>query len=320
MLTLAYVPSDSLTPPLLIPAEGVSLAADVFGQRSDPPVVLLHGGGQTRHSWRRTARRLADHGWYALSVDLRGHGDSGWSPDGDYSLDRFVADVPAVRRILDQPPVLVGASLGGLSALGALGLDPDVGSSLVLVDVSPFLQPKGAGRINAFMRAAPEGFASLEEAADAAAAYLPHRKRPKDVSGLRKNLRLTDGRWFWHWDPALIFPPGGRKASRRFDEAGVARMSRVAADLRLPTLLVRGGQSDVLSREDALRFLELVPHADYCDVAGAHHMVTGDDNAVFDERILDFLQHRVRPRLELAADLAVAPAQRPAGDITAESA
>nr|WP_243407218.1 alpha/beta hydrolase [Frankia canadensis] len=266
-------------------------------------MVLLHGGGQTRHSWRRTARRLADEGWYALSVDLRGHGDSGWSPDGDYSFDRFTDDVQAVRAVLDQPPVFVGASLGGISALSALGRDTGIARGLVLVDVSPFLQRGGTGRITEFMQAAPNGFGSLEEAADAVSAYLPHRERPRDVSGLRKNLREADGRWFWHWDPVFVFPPANHAPHRRLGRPSEQSLSRVAATLRLPTLLVRGGQSDVLSREDARRFLDLVPHADYCDVVGAHHMVTGDDNAVFDERIIEFLRHRVRPRLELTLAL-----------------
>ncbi|WP_248819457.1 alpha/beta fold hydrolase [Frankia sp. AgB32] len=292
-------------PALHLPGDGLEVAADAYGDPADPPVVLLPGGGQTRHSWRRTARRFGDHGWYALTVDLRGHGDSGWAPDGDYAFERFAADILVLCGALSQPPVLVGASLGGLAALIALGREPEVARGLVLVDVSPFLQNEGTARITGFMRSAPEGFASPAEAADAVAAYLPHRERPRDTSGLRRNLRLVNGRWFWHWDPVFLFPPG---------EPDPARVNRMATDLaaaaaglRLPTMLVRGSRSDVVSEGDAHRFLTLVPHADYSDVAGAHHMVAGDDNASFDERILDFLDRRIRPRLILDASLSGDP-------------
>ncbi|MCL9797051.1 alpha/beta fold hydrolase [Frankia sp. AgKG'84/4] len=288
----------ALTPSLLLPGDGLELAADAYGDPADPPVVLLPGGGQTRHSWRRTARRLGDHGWYALAVDLRGHGDSGWAPDGDYTFERFGADLLALRAALSQPPVFVGASLGGLAALIALGREPDLARGLVLVDVSPFLQNEGTARIAGFMRSAPEGFASPAEAADAVAAYLPHRQRPRDTSGLHRNLRLVDGRWFWHWDPVFLFPPD-EPDPERVTSMPTDLTAAAAASLRIPTMLVRGSRSDVVSEEDARRFLALVPHADYCDVAGAHHMVAGDDNASFDGRILDFLDRRIRPRLIL---------------------
>jgi pimeloyl-ACP methyl ester carboxylesterase len=281
-----------------IPSRDVELAADAYGDETDPPVVLLHGGGQTRHSWRDTAARLGADGWFALSVDLRGHGDSGWSPDGGYGLARFAADIVAVRNALDRRPVLIGASLGGLAGLAALNQQPDLALGLVLVDVSPFVQTSGTNRISAFMRARPDGFASLDEVADAVAAYLPHRPRPREVGGLRKNLRLVDGRWYWHWDPAFLRPPAdGAPGDHLLDPV---RLGVAASSIRVPTLLVRGGNSDVLSVDDARRFLELVPHAEYVDVAGARHMIAGDDNAVFDRRIIDFLDRRIRPRLRLA--------------------
>ncbi len=317
MLILAFVVTEdegeqqdqpALTPSLRLPGDGLELAANTYGDPADPPVVLLPGGGQTRHSWRRTARRLGDHGWLALTVDLRGHGESGWAPDGDYTFERFGADLLALRAALSQPPVFVGASLGGLAALIALGREPELARGLVLVDVSPFLQNEGTARIAGFMRSAPEGFASPEEAADAVAAYLPHRQRPRDISGLRRNLRLVDGRWFWHWDPVFLSLPGepGHVPVNKMP----TDLAHAAASLRIPTMLVRGGRSDVVSEDDARRFLALVPHADYCDVAGAHHMVAGDDNASFDGRILDFLDRRIRPRLILdtAPDLGPGPA------------
>jgi pimeloyl-ACP methyl ester carboxylesterase len=284
---------------LKIPAGEVTLAADAFGDPAGPPVVLLHGGGQTRHSWGATASDLGSSGWYAVTVDLRGHGDSDWSPDHVYGLDRFSGDVVRIVEHLGRPPVLIGASLGGNASLAALGHFPELALGLVLVDVSPFLQPAGASRIRDFMTArAEEGFGSLEEVADAVAAYLPHRRRPRNLDGLRKNLRQADGRWYWHWDPAFLREPTDQPVQRD-PLIDSARLGAAATSLRVPTLLVRGGESDVLSPEDAVRFLELVPHAEYATVAGAHHMVAGDDNAVFEEVLGDFLERRIRSRLKL---------------------
>jgi pimeloyl-ACP methyl ester carboxylesterase len=284
---------------LEIPSDDVTLVADAYGDHADPPVVLLHGGGQTRHSWGSTAADLGANGWYAVTVDLRGHGDSSWSPDGYYGLDRFANDVIRVADFLGHPPVYVGASLGGNSSLAAISIRPDLALGLVLVDVSPFLQPAGTNRIRDFMMANAEtGFGSLEEAADAVASYVPHRPRPKNLEGLKKNLRFRDGRWYWHWDPNFLRAPFDQ-AVQRDPLVDPARLGAAARDLRTPTLLVRGGKSDVLSVEDAVRFLELVPHAEYATVADAHHMVAGDDNAVFEEVLGDFLERRVRSRLRL---------------------
>ncbi|MFB7091048.1 alpha/beta fold hydrolase [Streptomyces sp. NPDC056296] len=277
----------------------MTLIADAHGDPAATPVVLLHGGGQTRHSWRSTASGLGGSGWYALAVDLRGHGESGWSPDGYYGLDRFAADIAAITRHLGRPPVLVGASLGGNASLAALGHQPELALGLVLVDVSPFLQPKGADRIRAFMTGRPEGFASLEEAADAVAAYLPHRPRPRNPAGLRRNLREANGRFHWHWDPAFLKAPTDQ-AVQRDSLIDPARLGAAAMALRVPTLLVRAGLSDVLSVADARRFLELVPHAEYAAVEDAHHMIAGDDNGVFDRVLGDFLERRVRSRLRLS--------------------
>ena len=284
---------------LRVPARDVTLAADGFGDPDATPVVLLHGGGQTRHSWRTAASDLAAAGWYAVTVDLRGHGESGWSADGVYGLDRFVDDVIQVVEYLGRPPVLIGASLGGNAALGALGHIPELALGLVLVDVSPFLQPEGASRIRQFMTAhSADGFGSLDEVADAIAEYLPHRRRTGNLEGLRKNLREVDGRYFWHWDPAFMANPTDQVVQRN-TLIDPVRLGAAATLLRVPTLLVRGGESDVLSVQDAVQFLGLVPHAEFATVAGAHHMVAGDDNAVFQEVLGDFLDRRIRSRQQL---------------------
>lgn len=278
-------------------ADGIELGADVAGPEDGPPVVLLHGGGQTRHSWSGTLRTLGDRGWWAWSVDLRGHGDSTWPEDGDYSLGAFARDVTAITAAFDRPPALVGASLGGISSLVALYEAPDqraMASSLVLVDVAHRIEEQGRDRIGAFMTGNIDGFATLEEAADAVAAYNPNRPRPKDLSGLQKNLRRrADGRWVWHWDPRFIRGAFGSEDETRTLDIRPNLLHDAVVALRIPTLLVRGRTSDLLSEEGAREFLELAPQAEFADVAGAGHMVAGDRNEIFNAAILDFLdRHR----------------------------
>ncbi|MGH7898209.1 MAG: alpha/beta fold hydrolase, partial [Candidatus Binatia bacterium] len=214
---------------------GVRLEGDAFGDPSASPVVLLHGGGQTRHAWGQTARAVGAAGWYAIALDLRGHGASGWDPRGDYSLETFGEDLRAVASALGRPPVAVGASLGGLTALLAEGeAESELLRAVVLVDVAPKTEPDGVDRIVSVMGANPDGFATLEDAADAIARYLPNRERPTNLDGLGKNLRLgADGRYRWHWDPALM-TGDGRVNSRRDPD----RLERAARRLRIPALLV----------------------------------------------------------------------------------
>lgn len=278
--------------------QGLYLTADVGGPAGGPPVVLLHGGGQTRHSWAGTWRVLADSGWRAWSFDLRGHGDSDWSLDGDYSLEAFAGDVQAIAMSLPTPPVLIGASLGGIASMVAITDAPvqeDVARALVMVDVSNRVEEAGRERIGAFMTDhVNDGFASLDDAADAIAAFNPHRPRPRDLSGLAKNLRQrSDGRWYWHWDPAFVQGKFGSPDETRSSLVDAARLGQAADAIRVPTLLVRGRQSDILSVEGAQEFLTRVPHAEFADVAGAGHMVAGDRNEVFNAAILDFVdRHR----------------------------
>jgi non-heme chloroperoxidase len=265
----------------------IELAADAYGDPSHPPVLLLHGGGQTRFAWGGTAAQLAAEGWYAVSMDLRGHGESAWDEAGDYSVESFVDDVRAVVPQLGAKPVLVGASLGGIASLLAEGEgDGALCAALVLVDIAPKIEGPGALRIIGFMQGSAGGFASIEEAADAVAAYLPHRERPSDLSGLAKNLRqLPDGRLRWHWDPRFLEPGHGPRPGQEPD-----RLRAAARKLRVPTLLVRGKLSDLLSEEGAQEFLALVPHARYADVSDAGHMVAGDRNDRFSAAVIEFLR------------------------------
>ncbi|MGB8223206.1 MAG: alpha/beta hydrolase [Polyangiales bacterium] len=273
-------------------ANGITIAADAYGNPADPPVLFLHGGGQTRHAWGGAAERLGKMGFYAISMDHRGHGESSWDPGGNYYVPAFVEDLLGVIGQLREKPVLVGASIGGIAALLAEAESSEsVAKGIVLVDVTPRLEKKGVDRIIEFMKGGAEGFGSLDEVADAVSTYLPHRRRPKDLTGLTKNLRKDeDGRYQWHWDPKVlqVWDP----ASYTAEQGEEILRERLAASARLsiPTLLVRGRMSDVVTEEHAREFLAVTPHAEYVDLEGAAHMVAGDKNDVFTDVVSDFIQ------------------------------
>jgi pimeloyl-ACP methyl ester carboxylesterase len=269
---------------------GLMLRGEAWGPEDGAPVIFLHGGGQTRHAWGATAARIARTGSYVLAIDHRGHGDSDWPPaelGNAFDLATFADDVRALAAWLGRPPAVVGASLGGLAALMAEGERPPGQAllrALVLVDVAPRMEQAGVSRVISFMHSGLDGFASLDEAADAIAAYLPHRKRPRDSAGLAKNLRQgPDGRWRWHWDPRFV------RRDRGDPTFGRERLDAAARALAIPTLVVRGRMSDVLSDEGVRELREMVPHAEYADVAGAAHMVAGDDNDAFSAAVIEFL-------------------------------
>lgn len=214
---------------------------------------------------------------------MRGHGDTGWPTNRHYELEHYVADVEAVIRKIGHPAVLVGASLGGIVALLAAANVPGLASALVMVDVGLTVNPAGAQRVRRFMLEHVEtGFASPEEAAEAVARYLGSRTRLRSPSELRKSLVERDGRWFWHWDPNILSSP--RLVEREND-----LLTQAARRLELPTLLIRGGRSDVLDDQRVTEFVESVPHTLYRLVEDAAHMVSGDDNDAFNNAICDFL-------------------------------
>lgn len=266
---------------------GNRLVGDAGGNPTAPAVILLHGGGQTRNSWGTAQRELIDAGYFVLSVDARGHGESAWTTE--YTLDGQVADVRALAATLPGKPALIGASMGGVAALIACGEDPQLASALVLVDVTPTMESEGVSHIRRFMTANPDGFSNLDEVADAIAAYNPLRPRPRSTDGLRKNLRLRDnGRWYWHWDPNII--ADDQVASL----AAIARrMASATAGISLPALLIRGRQSDIVSAAGAADLRRKIPHLEYADIEGAGHMIAGDRNDAFNGAILEFLARRV---------------------------
>ena len=269
-----------------VTTDGLQLAADIGGPEDAPLVILMHGGGQTRHSWAGAGKALVEAGYRVVNLDSRGHGESDWSAERAYGLDARIADIDAVIVGRERPFALVGASMGGLTSIHAVGHGGMRPSAMVLVDIVPEMEPAGVQKIHDFMTANKHGFASVEEAADAVSAYYPERPRPKDPSGLMKNLRLKeDGRLYWHWDPMAFSQDGPKK----FAEP-LARSTRQLGDLpSIPVLVVRGMLSDLVSERGVAAFLGDVPHAETTDIAQAGHMVAGDKNDMFNAAVHEFL-------------------------------
>lgn len=268
--------------------DGITLVADEWNRGIDaagrPSVLLLHGGGQNRHSWKNTGRVLAEEGFHVVALDARGHGDSDRAPGADYAVETLTTDVMHVLDAIARPVALIGASMGGLTALlVADRAGPHQVNRLVLVDVVPRFEKGGSARIRDFMFGHINGFDSLEEAADAVAAYLPHRTKPRSPEGLKKNLRLRDGRWYWHWDPAFMTKPGDDPRLR------TEKFERAAMNLRIPVLLIRGKLSDVVSPDGVRDFLATVPHAEFVELPDAGHTAAGDDNDAFSAAVVGFV-------------------------------
>jgi pimeloyl-ACP methyl ester carboxylesterase len=267
-------------------ADGLNLVGDVGGRLNAPAVVLLHGGGQTRHSWAGAMRCLIERGYFVVNYDARGHGDSDWSPNGDYSLSAFASDLRTVLSTIGGPAALVGASMGGMTSFYAVGsADHRIADALVMVDIA--LRPVRAGvqKIQEFMTGHHDGFATLAEAATAVVAYNPDRPRPSSPSGLMKNLRLReDGRLHWHWDPRMMDQRPTLEPPSATNE-----LERVSDRVEVPTLLVRGSHSDIVDDETVAEMRSFVPQLEVFEVPGAGHMVAGDRNDAFNEGVLAFL-------------------------------
>lgn len=263
---------------------GLALAATQIGTDRRGTVVMAHGFGQTRHAWTGTGLALAGAGYRAVAYDARGHGESARNPaDTAYDGQQFTDDLIVVAGEQPRPPALVAASMGGLFGLLAEARWPGLFSALVLVDITPRWDTAGLERILRFMTAHPAGFDSLEHAADAIAAYLPHRPR-KSAGALQALLHRDEaGRWQWHWDPRLV------EELARDSERHQHALAEAARQVRCPILLVSGGRSDLVTPQTVTEFLALAPHATHVELPQATHMVAGDDNTAFTATVLDYL-------------------------------
>jgi pimeloyl-ACP methyl ester carboxylesterase len=250
-----------------------------WGTAGAPPLLLLHGGAQTAHSWDEVAPDLArDH--HVLALDQRGHGDTSWAPAGAYRRTDFVADVCA---FLDDrgwaAATLIALSMGGLNAIAFAAAHPARARGLVVVDVAPTVERSGTDAIRRQLTVFE--FASFEEAVERAHAFNPRRSIGNLRERLGHALRQTpEGRWTYKFDPGIAAAGVDRDFAALWDD--VRR-------LRCPTLLVRGAESPILARETAERFSRELPGAAVAEVAGAGHSVMGDNPAGFLGAVRPFL-------------------------------
>lgn len=260
------------------------MAGEAFGDPAAPPVLFFHGGGQSRGSWRGSAQIVGAAGFYGVTIDLRGHGDSEWAPDGDYLLDAYARDVEALLGQFDRPVTLVGASRGGQAALVGGSRHPERVRLIVLADVAPLMRDYGVDGIRAFFAEGELGFDTLDQAADSLARHLD-RPRIADASRMARTMRQDAlGRWHWPWDPAtghskFLHPPSE-------GEAILAAAARVTS----PVVLVRAELSHLLTDEGVARFSQLTPQLRVKVAKGASHMFTADRNDTFATDLLDWLE------------------------------
>ena len=269
------------------PVAGLSLAVETRNPVGRPALLFAHGFGQTRGAWNGAAVALAEAGCRCVTFDTRGHGESDRVPDGNYHMDQFADDMLQLATAQPQPPVLVGASMGGLLGIVLAGeIRPSPFRALVLVDITPRWETAGVERILAFMQAHPDGFANYADAAEQIAAYLPQRRERKSEQQLRPLLREgADGRLRWHWDPALLAGDLVQESERY-----QPRLQAAATKIDVPVLLLSGARSDVVSRATVDEFLQLAPHAEHVELPQATHMVAGDANDAFTREVVRFVQ------------------------------
>lgn len=245
---------------------GHRLSALVWGE-GPAEAVLLHGGAQNAHTWDTVALALDRP---LVAIDLPGHGHSDWRPDKDYRPQRMAGDVAATIRLLaPQARLLVGMSLGGLTALAALADDGALADRLVLVDITPGVNERKAEPILSFV-AGPEVFASFDEILERTMAFNPTRSRASLERGVRHNARpRADGTWVWRYD----LPTGERVTDL---EGRFADLWEALGAQRTPLLLVQGGLSSVVDDDDVAELRRRRPDADVVVVEDAGHSVQGD--------------------------------------------
>ena len=263
--------------------DGLELAGEAYGDPAAPPVLFFHGGGQSRNAWRGSARKLAQAGYYGVTFDLRGHGDSDWAADGDYLLDAYGRDVERLLAQFERPVTLVGASRGGQAMLVGGSRHPDRVRLIMLADVAPQIRDDGIDGIRTFFAESAAGFATLDEAADTLARNLG-QPRVADTSGLARAMRQDRaGRWHWRWDPATGHPEFLHPPSE--GEALLAAAARVKS----PIVLVRAELSHLLTDAGVAEFRRLAPQLEVVIARGVGHMFTADRNDAFAEELLAWL-------------------------------
>jgi len=266
-----------------VSARGLRFHYVEWGAPAAPPLLCLHGITQTAHSWDEVAADLArDH--RVLCFDQRGHGDSDWAPDGDYSRQTQAADIDAITDALGLARfILAGMSMGGINSITFTAAHPAKVCALIIVDVSPEIQARGVQNIRSFIQA-PDELDSFEAFVERAHQFNPRRSLENIRSRLSHNLKqLPNGKWTWKYDKALRAPERGFQAS------ALTNLWDDVRAIRCPTLLIKGGESDILSAESAGKMQQAIPGSRTAVVPGAGHSVMGDNPTAFVAAAREFL-------------------------------
>jgi esterase len=264
-------------------ARGLSFHYVEWGTATQPPLLCLHGITQTAHSWDEVAASLADD-YRVLCFDQRGHGDSDWAPDGDYTRQTQAADLDAITDALGlREFILAGMSMGGINSITFTARQPQKVRALIIVDVSPEIQVKGVENIRNFIQA-PDELDSFEAFVERAHQFNPRRSLENIRSRLTHNLKqLPNGKWTWKYDKAL------RSGERSFQASALQNLWDDVRAIRCPTLIIKGGESDILSSESAAKLQQAIPASRLAVVPGAGHSVMGDNPAAFVAAVRPFL-------------------------------
>jgi len=257
------------------------------GSADKPPLILLHGMGQTCHTWDFFSAAMSPQ-FHVLAFDQRGHGDTDWAPDRNYSRSAMVSDVAAFTQALGlERFFLAGMSMGGMNSLCFAADYPQSVEALVVVDIGPRIEKEGVRHIRDFMSNHTE-FSDLDEAAAVIHRFNPRRP----LEAIRKftcvyNLKqLPSGKWTWKYD--TYFRDGHRPPDAQMHD----QLAAAARRIKCPTLLVKGAESDVFSLEGARELQQLVPDSQFALVAKAGHSVMGDNPAGFESAVRDFYRSK----------------------------
>jgi esterase len=270
-----------------IRANGLRFHCLEWGEPANPPMMLLHGFAQTCHSWDFVALSFCDR-FRVIALDMRGHGDSDWASDGDYSLDTQQRDIHGVVEALGlKDVVLIGLSMGGRNAFTYAATHPEKVKALVIVDAGPENLRAGTDNIRRFVQQEDE-LDSVEEFVERVRQFNP-RRSPEQIRGsIIHNLKqLPNGKWTWKYDKLLRSPTGrGRMGP---DPELTRRLWSYVESLRCPTLVVRGAASDVIALETAEAMQRRIPNGQLATVERAGHLVMGDNPAGFQRAVNEFL-------------------------------
>ena len=277
--------NDNAPQDKFVTANGMRFHYLEWGSASNPPMLLLHGFAQTCHSWDFVALGFSDD-YRVIVLDQRGHGDSDWAADGDYSPETQQNDISAiVREIGLEDFTLMGLSMGGRNSFTYAANNPDSVRALVIVDAGPQNMQQGTQNIRNFVQQDDE-LDSVDAFVERVLKYNP-RRAPEQIRGsIMHNLKqLPNGKWTWKYDKRLR-RPGRRMGS---DPETEKRLWGYLEALQCPTLLVRGGASDIIAMDTAEKMRNVIPNSQMATIEGAGHLVMGDSPAGFQRAVTEFL-------------------------------